>query len=66
MYIGIIERLMIAIMMLHNYLSGIAFVLAIKSFVRYKALDNKMFSEYYLLGTMLSFTYAVIMYYTLS
>jgi hypothetical protein len=63
--VGILERLIVIIVILSGYYAGIAFIFGIKSLVRFKMLENKFFSEYYLLGTLLSLSYAVIGFYLL-
>jgi len=59
-YIGIFERALILTIIIYNgAIESVAFVLAAKSIARYKDLDNKEFSEYFLLGTLLSTLVAV-------
>lgn len=53
--IGILERLIILMMLSQNQYAAIGFVLTAKSIARYnKLIENPQFSEYYLLGTLLS------------
>lgn len=61
-YIGIFERTLIVIFLFKNDLSAIGFIIAIKSLARFKMMDNKIFAEYYLLGTLLSVIYTFIIY----
>lgn len=61
-WIGIFERIIILILIFSNHFSSIGFVIAIKSLARFKLMDNKIFSEYYLLGTLFSFVYTLIAY----
>lgn len=61
-YIGIMERMLILIFLSGNYMTSIGFVIAVKSLTRFKLLENKAFSEYYLLGTLSSVLYAFIAY----
>ncbi len=61
--IGILERLLLLILLLTDGVRSVAFVFAAKSFSRFKLLDTKHFSEYYLIGTMLSYTFVVTSYY---
>jgi len=59
-YIGIFERALILTIIIYNgAIESVAFVLAAKSIARYKDLDNKEFSEYFLLGTLLSTLVAI-------
>lgn len=59
-YIGIFERALILTIIIYNgAIESVAFVLAAKSIARYKDLDKKEFSEYFLLGTLLSTLIAV-------
>ncbi len=60
-WIGILERALILILYYMDSLASIGFVIAAKSLVRFKLMDNKMFSEYYLLGTLLSVVYTLVM-----
>lgn len=54
-FIGILERLIIYILLLMNQYSAIGLVLTAKSVARYnKIAEDKVFAEYYLLGTLLS------------
>lgn len=56
-WIGILERILITFFIFSNHLSAIGFIIAMKSLARFKMLDNKIFSEYYLLGTLFSVVY---------
>ncbi|NLC26475.1 MAG: hypothetical protein GX777_07650 [Fastidiosipila sp.] len=61
--IGILERLIILIMLSQNQYAAIGFVLTAKSIARYSKLaENKIFAEYYLLGTLLSITAVILTY----
>ncbi len=53
-YIGMLERLLIAILVVKSAYTGIAFIGAMKTLTRFKQFDEKGFAEYYLLGTFLS------------
>lgn len=57
-WIGILERILILAFLYTNQLSSIGFIIAMKSLARFKMMDNKIFSEYYLLGTFISMVYA--------
>lgn len=60
-YIGILERLLILILILTNNLAAIGFVFAAKSLIRFpESKEKHHFAEYFLIGTMTSFTYAII------
>lgn len=52
--IGILERWLIAFLLLLKVYEGIGFVLAAKTLTRFNNLDDQDFAEYYLIGTMLS------------
>lgn len=54
LWIGILERNLILILCVSNHLSSIGFLIAMKALTRFKQFDDKSFSEYYLIGTMLS------------
>lgn len=61
--IGILERCIILLLLFLNQYSAIGFVLTAKSIARYnKIADNPSFSEYYLLGTLLSTMLVIIAY----
>lgn len=59
-WIGILERILILVFLFLNEFSAIGFIIAIKSLARFKLMENKVFSEYYLLGTLLSLVYTMI------
>jgi len=52
--IGIIERILMFYFVIDGNLTSIGFILAAKSFTRFKELDDKNFAEYVLIGTLLS------------
>lgn len=59
--IGILERwLMYLVMLSTNNLGAIAFIIAAKGLARMKQLDDKVFAEYMLIGTLLSMLSAVL------
>lgn len=61
--IGILERLIILLFLSVGQYSAIGFVLTAKSIARYnKIADDPMFSEYYLLGTLLSALLVILSY----
>ena len=57
--IGIIERIIIYFLTITNNISAIGFIIAAKTFARYKQLDDKDFAEYVLIGTLLSCSISV-------
>lgn len=60
-YIGILERLLILIFILTNNMAAIGFVFAAKSLIRFpESKEKHHFAEYFLIGTMTSFAYAII------
>lgn len=62
-YIGILERILIVTFICINFLEGIGYLLAAKSIFRFGDLTNskdKKLTEYILLGTLISFSIAVI------
>lgn len=62
--IGMLERVFIAMMLSVGQYSAIGFVLTAKSIARYKKIiDDPEFSEYYLLGTLLSSIIVIASYY---
>lgn len=61
--IGILERLIIVILLSIGQYSAIGLILTAKSIARYnKISDNKEFGEYYLLGTLVSVLYSIIIF----
>lgn len=61
--IGFLERIIIAIFLYNNQYSAIGFVLTAKSIARYnKISEDAEFGEYYLIGTLFSTLFAIIMY----
>ncbi len=63
--IGWVERFFILTMVLVGYFEGIGFVLAAKSLLRMgdfsSDLEKRKFSEYVILGTLLSFSFAFVL-----
>ncbi|QUH27560.1 DUF3307 domain-containing protein [Vallitalea guaymasensis] len=58
--IGIIERLLVIIFVAMGQYSAMGLILAVKSITRFEELKNKKKSEYYLLGTLLSFLFGIL------
>lgn len=52
--IGLLERALLYSFVLQSQYGAIGFVLAAKAFTRFKALDDRPFAEYVLIGTLLS------------
>lgn len=52
--IGILERVLLYGFVLQAQYGAIGFILAAKAFTRFKALDDRPFAEYVLIGTLLS------------
>ncbi len=60
-FIGMLERIFILLMLTINEYSSIGLVITAKSVVRYKKIsEDPIFSEYYLLGTLLSTIIVII------
>lgn len=53
--IGYGERTFVLFLVVSNHLEGIAILVTIKTFSRYKQLQSKEFTERYILGTLLCF-----------
>lgn len=60
MAIGIIERILILTFVLLNQYTAITIIFAAKSIARFNELKDRKISEYYLIGTLLSITFALI------
>lgn len=58
--IGVLERGLVAFLILAGQLGAVGFVVAAKSLARFKQLEDKDFAENYLVGTMLSFLFAMV------
>ncbi len=56
--IGFLERVLIFFFVLNNQFTAIGFVLTAKGITRFKELNERSFAEYFLIGTLLSFTFA--------
>lgn len=62
--IGFLERIIIATFLYINEYSAIGFILTAKSIARYnKISDNEQFGEYYLIGTLFSTLFVIVMYH---
>lgn len=60
MAIGIIERVMVITFVLVDQYTAITLVFAAKSIARFNELEDRDMAEYYLIGTLLSITFAMI------
>ncbi len=58
-WIGVLERLIALTFVLTGNLTALAFALTAKSIARFKELEDKQFSEYYILGTSASLVVAL-------
>lgn len=57
--IGVLERLLVVTLVLEEAWAGIGLLVAAKSVARFKELDDRRFSEYYLVGTLGSLLLAI-------
>lgn len=60
MVIGFLERFIILTFVLAGQYSAIAFIFTAKSIARFEELKNRDFSEYYLIGTLSSVSFAIL------
>jgi hypothetical protein len=58
--IGMLERILLYGFVLQGQYGAIGFILAAKAFTRFKALDDRPFAEYVLIGTLLSACLALL------
>lgn len=58
--IGVLERLLIATLVLAGGVAAVGLVIAAKTIARFRQLEDRLFAEYYLLGTLASVSLAVI------
>lgn len=58
--IGVIERLLIITLVLAGGVAAVGLVIAAKTIARFRQLEDRLFAEYYLLGTLASVSVAVI------
>lgn len=58
--IGKLERVVIVLLILFEQFAGIGFVLTAKSLARFKMFEDREFAERYLIGTLSSFIYAIV------
>ncbi len=58
--IGYIERALIFILAFNGHPETIGWIFAAKSIARFKELENRRFTEYYLIGTLTSIFWALL------
>jgi hypothetical protein len=58
--IGIVERVLTTTFIYLNTPTAIAIVLAAKSIIRFESAKERAFAEYYLVGTLTSITFALL------
>jgi hypothetical protein len=58
--IGFLERGLVLTFVLLNQYTAIGLILTAKSIARYKELDNRRFAEYFLIGTLSSMLFAIL------
>jgi hypothetical protein len=61
--IGIMERFLIILFLMTGNIATIGFVIAAKSVARFSKLSETQFGEYFLLGTLYSVLYTLVIYY---
>ena len=57
--IGYLERSLIFLLVLNGHPESIGWIFAAKSIARFKELENRRFTEYYLIGTLASIFWAL-------
>ena len=60
MVIGIVERIMVLTFVLVNQYTAITVIFAAKSIARFNELKDRKMAEYYLIGTLASITFALL------
>jgi hypothetical protein len=58
--IGVLERALALTLVYHGEFSALGLVIAAKSLARFKALEDREFAEYFLIGTLASLLLAVV------
>ena len=58
--IGMLERMILILLGMNSRFESIGIILAIKSLARFKQLEDRIFAERYLVGTLLSLMIAII------
>lgn len=64
-YIGILERILITIFIVHHLFAGLALLIAVKTLTRFKRFEDRNFAEYYLVGTLLSLVIGLMLAFTI-
>jgi len=59
-YIGIFERFIIITLVVNGAYQAITFIFTAKSLARFRELEDRLFVEYYLVGTLLSTSIAIL------
>jgi len=59
-YIGILERFIVFLLIMSNHYAGIGLIFAAKSIARFEELKRREFAEYYLIGTLMSISWAML------
>ncbi|AXI10300.1 DUF3307 domain-containing protein [Oceanobacillus sp. 143] len=59
--IGYIERLLVLILTYYAAYPAIAFIITAKSIARFKQMEDRDFAEYFLLGTLLSMLFGIVL-----
>lgn len=54
LYIGYLERLLVGVFMVSGIYTGLGLLGTLKTLARFKQLENREVTEYFILGTMLS------------
>lgn len=60
MYIGYLERLLIGVFMISGIYAGLGLLGTLKTLARFKQLENREITEYFILGTMLSMLLGIL------
>ena len=60
MVIGVVERVMVLTFVLVNQYTAITVIFAAKSIARFNELKDRKMAEYYLIGTLVSITFALL------
>ncbi len=60
MVIGVVERVMVLTFVLVNQYTAITVIFAAKSIARFNELKDRKMAEYYLIGTLASITFALL------
>ncbi|MGB2842535.1 MAG: hypothetical protein WBC40_08690 [Halobacteriota archaeon] len=58
--IGVVERVMVLTFVLVNQYTAITVIFAAKSIARFNELKDRKMAEYYLIGTLVSITFALL------